>query len=92
MLCLWGCVEAHNEMVAGVVGRLELLCGLGEEESAPVGDAADDALLLEDDFASGFGDSKVGMSVGCLSIGLGRICVLLHFGQTSWADLDSCKR
>ena len=40
-----------------MVYGLELAGGLGEEESAPVGDAADDAFALEDEFAGGLGDS-----------------------------------
>jgi hypothetical protein len=39
------------------VCRLQLLRRLGEEESAPVGDAAHNAILLEHDLAGGFGDS-----------------------------------
>ena len=40
------------------------MCGLqfsgwvGEQEGAPIGDAAHDAALVEDDFACGFGDSR----------------------------------
>ena len=40
-----------------MVCGLEFFSWLGEEESAPVGDAAHDAALVEDDFAGGFGDS-----------------------------------
>lgn len=50
-------VEAHYEVVADIVRRLQLLRGLGQEESAPVGDAADDAVLLEDDLAGRLCDS-----------------------------------
>jgi hypothetical protein len=58
MLGLGRGIEAHDEVVAGMVRGLQLLCGLGKEKRAPVGDAADDALLLENDLASSFGDSK----------------------------------
>lgn len=57
MLRLGAGIEAHDEVVACVVRDLKLLRGLGEQEGAPVGDAADDAFLLEDDLAGGFGDS-----------------------------------
>jgi hypothetical protein len=57
VLCAGTRIEAHNEVVTVVVCGLQLLRWLGEEESAPVGDAADDALLIEDDLASGFGNS-----------------------------------
>jgi hypothetical protein len=50
-------VEAHDEVVADVVGRLQLAGGLGQEEGAPVGDATDDAVLLEDHLAGGLCDS-----------------------------------
>lgn len=39
-------VEAHGEVVAGVVPHLVHAGGLGEQEDAPVGDSADDAFLL----------------------------------------------
>ena len=57
VLCAGTGIEAHDEVVADVVRRLQLLRGLGQQESAPVGDAADDAVLLEDDFAGGLCDS-----------------------------------
>ena len=51
-------IEAHDEVVAVVVCRLQFLGRLGEQESAPVGDAAHNALLVEYDLSGGFGDSK----------------------------------
>jgi hypothetical protein len=39
VLCLCARVEAHNEVVAIVVGCALLAGGFGEEESAPVCDA-----------------------------------------------------
>jgi len=41
-------VEAHDEVVPGVVSHLMLLYRLGEQEGAPVGQAADDAPAGED--------------------------------------------
>lgn len=63
MLCARTRVEAHDKMVAVVVGRLQFLRSLWEEESAPVRHAAHDAVLLEYDFAGGFGDSACPISV-----------------------------
>ena len=63
MLCARARVEAHDEVVAVVVGRLQFLRCLGEQESAPVRDAAHHAILLKDDSASGFGDSEYRVSV-----------------------------
>jgi hypothetical protein len=57
MLCLGAGIEAHDEMVAGMMCGLEFLRRLREEESAPVGHATHDAFLLEDDLSGGFGDS-----------------------------------
>lgn len=57
MLCAGARIEAHDEVVAVVVCGLQLLRWLGEEEGAPVGDAADYALLIEDNLSGGFGDS-----------------------------------
>lgn len=48
MLCLCARVEAHDEVVAVVVGCALLAGGFGEEKSAPVCDAADDAAGGED--------------------------------------------
>jgi hypothetical protein len=48
VLCLCARVEAHDEVVAIVVGCALLARGFGEEESAPVCDAADDAACSED--------------------------------------------
>lgn len=52
-----GGVVAHDEVVA--VGVLHLVDGdwLGEGEDAPVGEAADDAAVFEDEGADGLGDS-----------------------------------
>ena len=57
VLCARTRIEAHDEVVAIVVCRLELLRRLGEQKGAPVGDAAHDTLLIENDFTSCFGDS-----------------------------------
>jgi hypothetical protein len=50
-------IEAHDEVVSVVVCRLQLLRGLGEEESAPVGHATHDTVSLEYNSAGGFSDS-----------------------------------
>lgn len=52
-----GGVVAHDEVMA--VGVLHLVDGdwLGEGEDAPVGEAADDAAVFEDEGADGLGDS-----------------------------------
>lgn len=63
MLCAGARVEAHDEMVTIVVGRLQFLRRLWEEESAPVRDAAHNAISLENDFASSFGDPECRVSV-----------------------------
>ena len=54
---LGGGVVSHDEVVA--VGVLHLMHrnGLGEGEDAPVGEAADDAAILEDEGADSLGDS-----------------------------------
>jgi hypothetical protein len=46
MLCLGRGVEAHNEVVANMVGGLELLGWFREEIGTPIGDASDNALLI----------------------------------------------
>lgn len=51
-------VEAHDEVVAAVVAGLMFVSGAGEQEDAPVGDAADDAAGPEHDSAGCAGDSK----------------------------------
>ena len=56
-------VEAHDEVVAVVVGRLQFLRWFWEKESAPIRDTAHDAVLFENDSASGFGDSECRVSV-----------------------------
>ncbi len=58
MLRLGRGVEAHDEVVAAGVQLLVLAVGLGEEEGAPVGNAADYAAGVEDEGAGCFGDSK----------------------------------
>lgn len=52
-----GGVVAHDEVVA--VGVLHLVDGdwFGEGEDAPVGEAADDTAVFEDEGADGLGDS-----------------------------------
>jgi hypothetical protein len=57
VLCTRTRIKAHDEVMAIVVCRLEFLGGFGKQESAPVGVAAHDALLGENDGACGFGDS-----------------------------------
>lgn len=57
MLRLGARIESHYEVMAGVMCRLQFLCGFGEEESSPIGHAADNAVLLEDNAAGGFCDS-----------------------------------
>ena len=52
-----GGVEAEDEVVAGVVPRLVLLDGFGEEVGAPVCEAADDAAVGEDEGTGCVGDS-----------------------------------
>jgi hypothetical protein len=59
MLRLWRGVEPHDEMVTSMMCRLEFLRRLREQIFAPVRHAAHDAAVVEDDFAGGFGDSKV---------------------------------
>ena len=54
VLSVSGGVEAHDEVVAGLVQGLVLAEGLGEQEGAPVGYAADDAVAGEDEGAGGF--------------------------------------
>ena len=61
VLCLCARVEAHDEVVAIVVGCALLAGGFGEEESAPVCDAADDAAGGEDLVACCARDSEGGM-------------------------------
>lgn len=63
MLCLRRTVEAHDEVVAGVMFDLVERKGLGKEEDAPIGQATDDASAGEDDASGGFGDSGVIMSM-----------------------------
>jgi hypothetical protein len=50
------------------VGRLKLLRGLGEQEGAPVGVAAHDAALRQDDVACRFGDSRQCVSTSMVSM------------------------
>lgn len=54
-------IEAHNEVVAVVMRRLQFLGRLRQQERAPVADAAHDAVLIQYNLAGGTGDSaKVG--------------------------------
>lgn len=62
VLGVGGGVEAHDEVVTGLVQGLVLAEGLGEQEGAPVGEAADDAVASEDDGAGGLGDPDGGSS------------------------------
>jgi hypothetical protein len=73
VLCLCARVEAHNEVVAIVVGCALLARRLREEESAPVCDTADDAAGCEDLIACCASDSG-----GCV---LG-VCV----DRTLWVE------
>ena len=57
-----GGVEAHDEVVAGVVLGLVLRRGLGEQERAPVRQAADHAAGGEDLLAGCARDSARGVS------------------------------
>lgn len=57
MLCACTRIEAHDEVVPIVVCGLQFPGRVGEKEGAPVGNAADDAGVIQDDFARGFGDS-----------------------------------
>jgi hypothetical protein len=59
MLSLRARVEAQNEVVALVVFGALFSRGFGEEEGAPVADAAYDAAGGEDDVAGCAGDSGV---------------------------------
>lgn len=63
MLCLHRSVEAYDEVVAGMVSRAVEGPGLGQEEDAPVRDAAHDPAALEDGFTGGFAYSRQRMSV-----------------------------
>lgn len=64
-----GGVVAHDEVVA--VGVLHLVDGdgLGEGEDAPVGEAADDAAVAEDEGAYCLGDSNSNVRGVCLRWG-----------------------
>lgn len=54
-------IEAHNEVVAVVMRRLQFLGRLRQQERAPVADTAHDAVLIQYNLAGGTGDSaKVG--------------------------------
>lgn len=59
-----GGVVAHDEVVA--VGVLHLVDGdgFGEGEDTPVGEAADDAAVAEDEGSYCLGDSAVGVRGG----------------------------
>jgi hypothetical protein len=69
---------------------LQLLRGLGEQESAPIAVAAHNALLAEDDGAGGFGDSDSTMLeriVYATGTMVGGWHVLFYFGEAAWPDL-----
>ena len=53
-------VETQDKVVALVVGGACFARGFGEQEGAPVGDAADDTAGGEDDVACCAGDSAGG--------------------------------
>ncbi len=57
MLSLRARVKAQDEVVALVVDGALFAGRLGKQESAPIGDAADDAAAGEDDVARCFGDT-----------------------------------
>lgn len=93
-------VVAHHEVVA--VGVLHLVHGdgLGQGEDAPVGEAADDAAIAQDEGADGLGDSaettsevmtgrKAGARRGLVVV----VDVLFHLGEVARSDLyDSLAR
>jgi len=93
-------VEAHDEVVAVVVGRLQFLGGLGQQKGAPVADAADDAAFVEDNFAGGAGDSAwaaAGQDWRTRTVkgrgrpvlgGLGALS-LFDFGEPAWPDYSN---
>lgn len=58
VLCFRRAVEPHDEVVACLMQFLMLARRFGEQEGAPVRDAPDDAAGVEDDVASGTGDTK----------------------------------
>ena len=70
-----------------MVCGLQLFRRLGEEEGAPVCDAADYAVLLEHDLAGGFGDSGVYWLEGGVDGGRERE-VLFNFGEAAGPDLE----
>lgn len=78
MLGFSAAVESQDEVVALVVCGALFAGGLGEEESAPVGDAADDTAGGQDEGAGGSGDffdlgyGAVWADLGGLSLG-GRV-------------------
>jgi hypothetical protein len=83
MLCLCARVEAHDEVVAVVVGCALLAGGFGEEESAPVCDAADDTTGGEDLVSSCASDSRgCALEASCGDRGMGSgLGVLFDLGQ-----------
>jgi hypothetical protein len=91
MLCACARIEAHDEVMAIVVGRLQFLRRLWEEKGAPVGDTANDAVLLKNDPASGFGDS--GRRISVRSPGYaqrscgGGGCILFYFREAAGSYL-----
>jgi hypothetical protein len=57
-------VVAHEEVVAARVSHLVRGDGAREREDAPVGDAADDAAVAEDELSGGQGDAARVLAVG----------------------------
>lgn len=66
MLCACAGIEAHDKVVAIVVFRLQLLRRLGQEEGAPVCDAANNALVIENDLSSGLRNSILLLGEGSI--------------------------
>lgn len=75
MLRLGARIESHPEVLALVVRRALLARGLGQEEGAPVGEAADDAAGGEDERAGGAGDF-FDLGEGAMGADLVRLLVL----------------
>lgn len=80
-------VVPHDEVVA--VGVLHLVDGdgLGQREDAPVGEAADDAAVFQDEGADGLGDSFL-----CLFVREGESAAIGSRGDNILFDLDEVAR
>lgn len=95
MLGLRAGVEAHEEVVPGVMFRLMVEERLREKKGAPVREAADYALPRENKISGGFGDSM--KRRGCVSwaggwrwmqgVKWGGEDELFHFGELAGSDL-----